>query len=85
MTKPGFTAEEHFEVGQQLAHMFNELVHLEVRLDNAYPRTGVEAEPLRRIQDARQALRRARSALEDALYRDHPEPVANTEVYFPQG
>lgn len=84
MTKPRLTAEEHAEIGRQLAQMQRDMVRLQVQLSNAYPRTGIEAEPLRTIEAVENALRTARHALEDALYRDHRPPVANTDVYSSQ-
>lgn len=82
MTKPRLTEEEHAEIGQQLARMQRELSSLHAKLGNAYPIQGVEAMPLRRIQATEETLREACYALENALFRDHPE--SSTSVYFPK-
>ena len=82
MTKPRLTEEEHAEIGKQLAQMQSELAHLHVKIGNAYPLQGAEGMPLKRAKAAEEALRDARYALENALFRDHPE--ASTSVYFPK-
>ena len=82
MTKPRLTEEEHAEIGKQLAQMQKELAHLHTKLGNAYPLQGAEAMTLKRINAVEDTLRDARYALENALFRDHPE--ADTSVYFPK-
>lgn len=82
MTKPRFTAEEHAEIGKQLDRIQTELAHLHTKLGNAYPIQGPEAEPMRKIKLTEDALRTARYALENALFRDHPN--SDTSVYFPK-
>ncbi|MEV0981888.1 hypothetical protein [Streptomyces sp. NPDC049915] len=82
MTKPRLSEEEHAEIGKQLARMQRELARVGTKLANSYPRSGPEAQPMRRITATEEALREARYALENALFRDHPN--AGVEVYFPQ-
>ncbi|MFD8469073.1 hypothetical protein ACFV10_28695 [Streptomyces cyaneofuscatus] len=60
--------------------MRRELLTLEVQLANAYPRTGPEAVPARRMAQARELLGEALHSLEDRLYAEHPRH-ASTDVY----
>jgi hypothetical protein len=82
MTKPRLTKEEHAEIGKQLARMQRELAHLYTKLAGAYPLQGAEGTPLRKVKAVEDKLSDARYALENALFRDHPE--ADTSVYFPK-
>jgi hypothetical protein len=82
MTKPRLTEEEHAEIGRQLARMQSELAHLHSKLGNAYPLQGTEGLPLRKLDKTESTLRDLRYALENALFRDHPQ--ADTAVYFPK-
>ncbi|MFI2081462.1 hypothetical protein ACH43Y_14080 [Streptomyces rubiginosohelvolus] len=80
--KPRLTHEEHVALGLRLAAIRDELVHLSVQLGNAYPRQGPEAVPEKKLEIAYRALDQARSELENALFREHPN-VAETNVYYP--
>lgn len=77
--KPRFTPEEHAEVGQVLAAIRDELVRRHVQVANAYPRTSPAP---RALVKALNALEEARSALDSALFQEHPE-VAQPSVYYP--
>jgi hypothetical protein len=81
VTKPRLTQTEHIELGRALAGVHDELVHRKVQLRNAYPQTGPEAEPAREIEKALGALRKARSALENLAFREHPDTAATTDYY----
>ncbi|MEV7808958.1 hypothetical protein AB0O28_39005 [Microbispora sp. NPDC088329] len=80
--KPRLTFEEHVEMGRALASMRDELLHRHVQLANAYPRSGPPAVPAKKLEEAVGAIEAARTELENALYREHPE-MAQTSVYYP--
>jgi hypothetical protein len=81
-TKPRLTHEQHTELGRALAGLRDELVHRYVQLANAYPLQGREALPGRKLEAAFRALDAARSELEAAMFREHPD-TAQTTVYYP--
>jgi hypothetical protein len=81
--KPKLTFDEHVEMGLALASMRDELLHRHVQLANAYPRSGPPAVPAKKLNAAVNAIDEARSALENALFQEHPGP-AETTVYYPQ-
>ncbi|MEU6054193.1 hypothetical protein ABZ829_27705 [Streptomyces xanthochromogenes] len=80
MTKPRLTFEEHDQLGGQLAGIRRELHLLNIQLSNAYPMSGRESVPAKKIAEARQILGEALSHLEDRLYDEHPRQ-ASTDVY----
>ncbi|MFJ2279259.1 hypothetical protein ACIOEZ_34485 [Streptomyces sp. NPDC087866] len=80
MTKPRLTFEEHDQLGGQLAAIRRELRLISLKLSNAYPRSGRESEPAKKVEEARQVLTVALHRLEDRLYEEHPH-LANTDVY----
>lgn len=82
MTKPRLTLEEHEELGRTLAAINTELVHRVTQIANAYPRSGMEGEPYRRLKAAEQALSEARASLDNALFREHPHE-GETTFYYP--
>ncbi|CAL9467541.1 hypothetical protein [Streptomyces sp. enrichment culture] len=82
MTKPRMSLEEHEDLGRTLAAIHTELVHRVTQLANAYPRSGVEGEPYRKLRAAEQALNQARASLDHALFRDHPR-AGETTIYYP--
>lgn len=69
-------------MGRALASVRDELLRRKTQLSNAYPRSGPSAVPAERLYEAMRAVEEARSELEDALYREHPE-TADTSVYYP--
>ncbi|SBU98198.1 hypothetical protein YUMDRAFT_06090 [Streptomyces sp. OspMP-M45] len=81
MTKPRLNFEEHQQLGDRLRDIRDELVHLNVQLANAYPRSGPESAPATELEAAHEAVDRARRGLERALYDEHPRWAA-TSVYF---
>ncbi|MFC8207978.1 hypothetical protein [[Kitasatospora] papulosa] len=83
MTKPRLTAEEHQQLGLRLAAIRDELLHLGTYLSNAYPRSGPEAVPARRLDEAREAVDQARCELDHAMFREHPRQ-GETTFYYPQ-
>lgn len=80
--KPRLTREQHADMGRTLAAIRGEFTHRAVQLESAYPRTGPEALPARKLAAAARALDSARSALDSALFREHPD-TAETTVYYP--
>lgn len=82
MTKPRLTVEEHQQLGLRLAAIRDELLHLGTQLTNAYPRSGLEAVPARRLDEARVAVDQARCELDHALFREH-RAWTDTTVYYP--
>lgn len=71
--KQGISANRYIEIGAQLSAMRDALVHLEVELGNAYPRSGPKARIAR-------ALTKARIALDDV--RNHGDSMSCDE--YPQ-
>lgn len=82
MAKPRFTFEEHVEMGRMLAAITNDLTQRAVQVGNAYPGSGREGVPGKKLHAAVKALSGARSALDDALFREYPDQ-AETTVYYP--
>lgn len=82
MTKPRLTREEHDDLGRTLAGIQDELTHRITQLANAYPRSGTESQPYRKLKAALAELNAARSALDSALFQEHPS-TAETTVYYP--
>ncbi|MFE7837447.1 hypothetical protein ACFU53_15835 [Streptomyces sp. NPDC057474] len=80
--KPRFTHDEHADMGRTLAAIRDELTRRSVQLKGAYPRSGPDATPAQKLADAARAIDQARSALEGALFREHPD-TAETTVYYP--
>lgn len=80
MTKPRLTFEEHDRLGGRLAEIRHELLTLSTQLSNAYPRSGRESVPAKKLAEARQVLGEALHSLEDRLYEEHPRQ-ASTDVY----
>lgn len=80
--KPKLTHDEHAEMGLTLASIRDELLHRSVQLANAYPQSGPPALPAKKLDAAIRAIDEARSELENALFREHPE-TAQTTVYYP--
>lgn len=82
MTKPRLTHEEHADLGRTLAGIRDELTRRATQLGNAYPQTGPEAAPRQKLTAAVRAIDEARSALDSALFREHPG-TADPAVYWP--
>lgn len=82
MAKPRLARDQHTDIGRTLAAIRDELTHRAAQLGNAYPRTGPEAHPARKLAAAARALDGARHALDSALFREHPN-TAETTVYYP--
>ncbi|MEV6973172.1 hypothetical protein [Kitasatospora sp. NPDC093806] len=82
MTKRGLPHPEHLRLGQVLSGVRNHLLHEQVGLENAYPRTGPRAFPAKQLEVAIDALDAARRELENVVFEEHPE-VAETYDYFP--
>lgn len=82
MAKPRLTRDQHTDLGRTLAAIRDELTHRTAQLENAYPRTGPEAHPARKLATAARAVDGARHALDSALFREHPD-TAETTVYYP--
>ncbi|KPI02911.1 hypothetical protein OK074_5061 [Actinobacteria bacterium OK074] len=82
MTKRGLSHPEHLRLGQVLSGVRDQLVREQVTLSNAYPRTGPRAFPAKRLEVAIEALDAARTALDDAVFQEHPA-VAETFDYYP--
>jgi hypothetical protein len=80
--KPRLSPQHHADMGHALAAVRDELAHRSTQLKNAYPQTGAEALPARKLRTASRAIDDARGALEDALFREHPDK-AETTVYYP--
>ncbi|MFJ3601115.1 hypothetical protein ACIPRU_32130 [Streptomyces sp. NPDC090126] len=67
MTKPRLAFDEHDQLGHRLAAIRSELIILEVHPLNAYPKTGPEAVPARKLAEARQASVRRFGTLRTAF------------------
>lgn len=82
MTKPRLTLEEHANLGLTLAAIRDELLHRAGQLANAYPRSGPEGAPYKRLQAALHELDIARTELDHAMFREHPN-TGETTIYYP--
>ncbi|MFB7294171.1 hypothetical protein [Actinacidiphila glaucinigra] len=80
--KPRLTLEEHTEMGRILADVRDELAHRAVQLDYAYPGSGLEGVPHKKVGAALRALDEARRALDLLLSCEHPDN-ASAAVYYP--
>jgi hypothetical protein len=81
--KPRLTVDEHIEMGLALTSLRDELQRRYVQLANAYPQSGTPAIPAKKLEQAVDAIDAARTALENAMYQEHPQ-TADTSVYYPQ-
>jgi hypothetical protein len=79
MRKPGLTFEQHVEAGRELAALSDTLSRRYIAVANAYPKNARFTSSLHRSLDA---LRRARSELDDQLARDFPAQF-DTHIYYP--
>lgn len=82
MTKRGLSHPEHLRLGQVLSGVRTQLLHEQVALENAYPRTGPRAFPAKQLGAAIDAVDAARRALENAVFEEHPA-AAEVYDYFP--
>lgn len=82
MAKPRLTIDEHRHLGRTLADIRDQLQAHAVALDGAYPRSGPESVAARKLRAAYETLDEARSALESALFREHPAE-ADPDIYYP--
>ncbi|MEU9858646.1 hypothetical protein [Streptomyces sp. NPDC047974] len=80
--KPRLTFEAHTEMGQALTSIQQDLQMRSVQLANAYPRSGQEGIPEKKLDQACKALSEARSVLKKLLFKEHPE-LAEVTVYYP--
>lgn len=80
--KPKLTFEEHAAMGQTLASLRRQLMQCYTTLANAYPQSGPEAVPGKKLMQAAEAVDVARDALEKAVFREHPDD-AETSTYYP--
>ncbi len=79
MKKPGFTIEEHREVGRDLRQMLQALVQIEVRLCACYGKTKPVSH---RTTDAVRAIDALCSKLDDAVCREHPLDDSVLSCYY---
>lgn len=83
MPKPRLTAAQHAEAGRQLAFFHDELTELLARIENAYPKRGPEAQAGASIRAAVRSLDTARSTLDGAFCREHPDAFT-PRAYYPR-
>lgn len=79
--KPRLSPQQHTDMGRTLAAIRDELNRRVTQLKNAYPQTGPEGVPTRRLAAALRALDNARNDLDNALFREHPNAAAPTAYY----
>ncbi|MCX4699527.1 hypothetical protein [Streptomyces sp. NBC_01373] len=80
--KPRLSPQYHADMGRALAAIRDELARRTTQLRNAYPQTGREAIPARKLAAAVTAIGTARNDLDNALFREHPAE-ATTTAYYP--
>ncbi|MEU2584515.1 hypothetical protein ABZ612_16465 [Streptomyces avermitilis] len=80
--KQRLSPEQHADMGRSLAAIRDELTHRVAQLANAYPQTGAEGLPTRKLRIAARSVDDARSALDNTLFREHPNQ-AETTTYYP--
>ena len=79
MRKPGFTLEQHQEVGCELRRMQQSLVCLEVALSRAYGKTKPIFHQTHRAVKVLAALR---SKLDNVVCREHPTDDSVLRCYY---
>lgn len=82
MPKPRLSPQQHTDMGTALAAIRDELARRLTQLRNAYPQTGHESTPARKLASALSAVDNARNDLDSALFREHPAE-ATTTAYYP--
>lgn len=82
MSKPRLNLNEHEDLGRTLAVIHNELTRRYVQVANAYPLSGLESIPAKKINAALKALSEARCALDGAVFREHRD-AAHPAIYYP--
>ncbi|WP_326787854.1 hypothetical protein [Streptomyces sp. NBC_00151] len=80
--KQRLSPQQHTDMGRALAAIRDELTHRTTQLANAYPQTGADGFPTRKLRIAARAVDDARSALDSTLFREHPNQ-AETTTYYP--
>ncbi|MBT2439943.1 hypothetical protein J7E93_07370 [Streptomyces sp. ISL-36] len=80
--KPRLSFEEHVEMGRALASMRDEVQKRWIQLENAYPRSGQQGVPAKKLEAAFNALETARTELDHLMFQEHPEE-GTTKVYYP--
>ncbi|MFE1230607.1 hypothetical protein [Streptomyces sp. NPDC058745] len=80
--KPRLTFEEHLEMGLTLASMRDELIKRGTQLAGAYPKSGQQGIPAKRLRAALEALDEARCELDHLMFQEHPQE-GTTQVYYP--
>ena len=82
VTKQGVNCERHREIASMLVVMDEVLAPLCVEIGNSY---RLASKQVNDIHDARKAISKARSSLEDAMFGQYPElPDSDTAVYYPR-
>jgi len=76
--KRGLTLERHIEVGARLSDLSGELTTLLVETNQHYPVGSPQVQRLKQVVDR---LAKARSSLDDAVYREHDDACAH--IYYP--
>jgi len=79
MKKPGFTVEQHREVGRELRRMQQSLVCLAVALSRAYGKTKPISHQTRQVVKDLAALR---SKLDNVVCREHPTDDSVLRCYY---
>lgn len=77
--KTGLTLEQHRELGAKLRQIHDTLIHEAVAVANAYPKKSPEAQALIKVAEV---FREARSKLDDAVCREHPNDQSVLGIYF---
>ncbi|HPC94986.1 MAG TPA: hypothetical protein PLU87_08600 [Sedimentisphaerales bacterium] len=82
MRKPGFTIEQHREVGRELRRMQQSLVYLEVALSRSYGKSKVICH---QTHQAVKVLAALRSKLDNVVCREHPTDDSVLRCYYGRG
>ena len=78
-TKQRFSVEQHWLMGQLLYHTYMALQSQLVIIGNVYP---LKSPQVRRLERSLKELGEARSAMDSALFQEHPD-AASTQAYYP--
>jgi hypothetical protein len=78
--KPGFSRDEHTELGAELAQMRDRLGNIAVQLDRAYPHAVSDL-----ALSAQTAIDALRSQLDSIVFSEYPavKHPGNAIVYYP--
>ena len=71
--KPGFTIEQHREIGQEVKAVYKNLLEVGKEVSNHYPNTGRSAKALTMISKMTDLCIKLKCEMEEILKEEHPQ------------